>query len=212
MRTLLPRRRAFTLIELLTVIAIIGILAAMLVGVTAMAKQYARTSSSKQMFNQWCTAVEQYKAAYSTYPVLNNQYNSTSDTEVLLSTPATVTQFIKCMTGRNPIYAGSGPLSTGVGGDARTYNRNGTQFCAMDPNAFNLDGNGAYTQLLNDAYGNTKIRLVMDTDGDGRVKPVEDLSSISGALDSNGYVSRPVIVFTLKSDNPSQYQNILSWQ
>ena len=66
---------AFTLIELLTVIAIIGLLAALLFPVLKGIKrqQYIRNATAEM--EQMETAIERYKAAYGFYPP-DNQLNS----------------------------------------------------------------------------------------------------------------------------------------
>lgn len=205
-------RKAFTLIELLTVIAIIGILAGMVIGITSVVQKKAKVAASKAMFQQWCSAIEQYKSSYGQYPYLNNKYETANDTVVSLDSTATVSEFVKCMTGRQPIFDGAGPLSTGTGGDQKKYNARGISFCSFGPEAFEMDGSGSgYTRKLTDRFGNTNIRLVMDTDGNGIVKPTDKLPDDSG-LDANGYVASRVIIYTLKSDKPSEFQDVLSWQ
>lgn len=61
--------RAFTLVELLVVISIIGILAAMLVPVLASAKKKAQVAKAKTEISQLATAIEAYDAAYSRFPI-----------------------------------------------------------------------------------------------------------------------------------------------
>lgn len=201
-------RKAFTLIELLTVIAIIGILAGMVIGVTAMVQRRAKVAASKSSFQQWAAAIEQYKSTYGKYPYLNNKFEASADTIISLDNNATVVEFIKCMTGRNPSWEGATPLSTGTGGDARKYNLRGTSFCSFGPESFNLDD----PKKLSDRFGNTNIRIVMDTDGNGLVKPVDIKGDPADyGLDSNGNISARVIIYTLKSDKPAEFQDILSW-
>ena len=73
MRTNLPslrrRRGAFTLVELLTVIAIIGILAAMLMPVLAAVTKHARIMQARQEIQGLVTAIQGYDQAYSRFPV-----------------------------------------------------------------------------------------------------------------------------------------------
>jgi prepilin-type N-terminal cleavage/methylation domain-containing protein len=62
------RRRAFTLIELLTVIAIIGVLAAMLFPVFSSVKRRSLINHADAEMAQLETAIDRYKAAYGFYP------------------------------------------------------------------------------------------------------------------------------------------------
>ncbi len=203
-----PLRAGFTLIELLTVIAIIGILAGMVIGTVQIVKKQARITASKSMFTQWCSAVEQYKTTYGQYPYLNGRYETSKDTVVSLDSTVTTGEFIKCLTGRQPMFDGGAALSAD---DRKKYNRQGTSFCDFDPKAFQVNDSGAYTKKLVDGFGNTKLRLVMDTDGNGMVKPEDRMPDDAGA-DSNGYIGAKVIIYTLKSDNVSEYEDILSWK
>ena len=60
---------AFTLIELLTVIAIIGILAAMLLTVFASVQNSAKSARAKTEMSTLITAIQGYDEAYGRYPV-----------------------------------------------------------------------------------------------------------------------------------------------
>jgi prepilin-type N-terminal cleavage/methylation domain-containing protein len=63
------RRRAFTLVELLTVIAIIAILAAMLLPAFSRAKLNAQKTQAKLQIQDIVTAIQNYNSAYSRFPV-----------------------------------------------------------------------------------------------------------------------------------------------
>jgi prepilin-type N-terminal cleavage/methylation domain-containing protein len=69
LRKSLPRLRAFTLVELLIVIAIIAILAAMLLPVINIAQQSAKKTKAKVECGQIVGAIQQYESDYSRMPV-----------------------------------------------------------------------------------------------------------------------------------------------
>jgi prepilin-type N-terminal cleavage/methylation domain-containing protein len=62
------RRRAFTLIELLAVITIIGVLAAFLVPTIGAVKRHELINKTQAEMAQVETAIDRYKAAYGFYP------------------------------------------------------------------------------------------------------------------------------------------------
>ena len=62
-------RAAFTLVELLTVIAIIAILAAMLLPVLAAAKKHAQKVQARLQCQDIATAIEKYDSDYGRFPV-----------------------------------------------------------------------------------------------------------------------------------------------
>jgi prepilin-type N-terminal cleavage/methylation domain-containing protein len=62
------RRRAFTLIELLTVIAVIGVLAALLFPAFSAVKRHALINHATAEMGQLETAIDRYKATYGFYP------------------------------------------------------------------------------------------------------------------------------------------------
>lgn len=74
---LLSRRsRAFTLVELLTVIAIIALLAALLLPVLAAVKKHALIAQAKMQISDIDTAIEKYHSDYSRYPVSSPAQNA----------------------------------------------------------------------------------------------------------------------------------------
>ena len=55
------RGRAFTLMELLTVIAIIGVLASLLFPAVRSARQSANKARTRVQFNRWAAAIEGFR-------------------------------------------------------------------------------------------------------------------------------------------------------
>ena len=206
------KRRAFTLIELLTVIAIIGILASMIVGVVQVVKKQAKITSTKQMYQGWATALDQYKTTYGAYPYIGGDKDKTNgDRFIDLSTKATATEFIKALSGKTPIFD-SKPGAALAPDEARKYNRMGKEFCSFGSDALEVSDAGAYTGLLKDAFGNTRIRVYIDADGNGIINPVPgDLAAVKDAGVVNNSIAAKVIIYTLKADG-AEYEDILSWQ
>lgn len=66
----LPRARAFTLIELLTVIAILGVLTAILLPTARSARRSASRAMTRAQFAGWATGFEQFRQEYGSYPQL----------------------------------------------------------------------------------------------------------------------------------------------
>lgn len=64
------RQRAFTLVELLSVIAIIGVLAGILIPTVSAARISAKKAKVRAQFSQWATAFESFRQEYGTYPQL----------------------------------------------------------------------------------------------------------------------------------------------
>jgi prepilin-type N-terminal cleavage/methylation domain-containing protein len=63
--------RAFTLIELLTVVAVVGILASLLFPAIRSARLTANKASARVQYNQWAAALESFRSEYGFYPALH---------------------------------------------------------------------------------------------------------------------------------------------
>lgn len=71
---------AFTLIELLTVVAIIGILAAITFGVSKGVNERAAINQARAELSALATALESYKRAYGDYPQIGSAANNATAT------------------------------------------------------------------------------------------------------------------------------------
>ena len=88
MKLLLRRSAAFTLIELLIVVAIIAILAAIAVPNFLEAQVRSKVSSSKTNMRSLATALESYQVDWNSYPADSVAYNTVLGLEPYKSIPA----------------------------------------------------------------------------------------------------------------------------
>lgn len=194
-------QRAFTLIELLTVIAIIAILAAIIIPTVGGARHAATRAKTKAQFGQWAAAMELYRQEYGYYPSITA--NGKLDTS----------KFVPELTGRS--LAG-----TSISGNTSFGNRKGLRFYTLATD--DLDGDG--TEMV-DAFGNTEIGVRVDTNRDGLINSADTGSwvSVTGlaggrfapteldtAVPTNGVRAR--VLFYSGGQGRDATDLILSWQ
>jgi len=137
--------RGFSLIELLTVIAVLGILAAIIIPTMGGARDSADRAATKARFSQWAAAMELYRQEYGFYP------------DIAVAGRLDTARFVAELTGQT--LAGAT-----VRGSASWGNRKGLSFYALSPG--DLDESG---RQMVDAFGNTDIAVRWDTNRDGRI-------------------------------------------
>jgi len=162
-----PRRRAFTLIELLAVIAVIGILAGILIPTVSSARKAAIKSKSRAQMTGYATAIAQFKSTYGYYPTgLTDNGTSVSGSD----------DFLIALSGRDP---NNNNPSTGSWGNARAM-----RFYSFDEGEFDEDSGD-----LVDGFGN-EIYVAVDANGDGSITVPEDGATRTGvaiwSLDEQG--------------------------
>ncbi len=140
---------AFTLIELLTVIAVIAILAGILIPVTGGVIRQSRIAASKAQLWQYVTAIEQFKAEYNYYPTFYAA-NAQGDGEIFNT--AVGDNFISAISGLN------------VGGNFRMI-----RFHSFSENEVQDLNDG--TSRLIDRFDNINIFIMVDADNDGFIQP-----------------------------------------
>ncbi|MBK8475888.1 MAG: prepilin-type N-terminal cleavage/methylation domain-containing protein [Opitutaceae bacterium] len=151
------RLRAFTLVELLTVIAVLSILAAILVPVVGRAQEAARRARVKTQFAQWAVALEGFRAEYGYYP------NFSTTTTAPLPSDCRINEvpglFFQTLTGRR---------EDGAAPDLpRALAANPRRVAFLTFTADEV-GSGA-NPPISDGFGNTDIVLLVDRDGDGLI-------------------------------------------
>ena len=85
---------AFTLIELLAVVAVIAILTGILVPTLGAARTSALKAKTRVQFSQWAAAFEQFRQENGSYP--------STGTDGKLATAADALKFVRTLSGRNP--------------------------------------------------------------------------------------------------------------
>ena len=180
----LPRQRrwrAFTLLELLAVIAVIGILAALIFPGLGAARRSASRAKTRVQFNQWAAAIESFRSEYGYYPVLHSSH--------LVNPPgqntdaSTLHLFHDILAARRrdgsalPAYTSSTNSLFPEAQNRRLiifYSFTDSDFTASD---------SASPNLLCDAFGNTEIAVLVDQNLDGVITSADygsALPSVNG--------------------------------
>ena len=117
------RSSAFTLLELLTVIAVIGLLAALIFPAVRSARTAAGKARTKVQFNQWAAAMESFRSEYGYYPALHgsNLVNPPGQS----SDPATLHLFHDTLAARRRDGAAAGSCRGRAAGSSRRPSRRG---------------------------------------------------------------------------------------
>lgn len=206
------KKYGFTLVELLIVIAIIGVLAAMLTPMISSANKKALATTSKVLFTGMASALERYNDEYGYFPVFLGDENRTRTN---LNDEKNAESLIKALTGKD---AEGKKLSET---DRRDFNRKSRNFFSFKPHdIINKDG----TWKIVDSFGNPNIYICVDTDSDGFIKT--GLPSISDGLSANEVkelnpnptagIRSKVLIYTLRKDSKTatadfMSENIFTW-
>jgi prepilin-type N-terminal cleavage/methylation domain len=187
----IKRRKAFTLIELLIVIAIIGVMASLMLPTISTAMKSVKKANSKNFMVQLAGAIDNYKAEYGYYPAF-----LTEKKRVNLAEGENVNYLVMSLTGKE--LDGSPLKSTS---DRNKYNRRMKPFFDFGDH---LVKKGDKYQIV-DSFGNPNIYICVDAGGviktgyptvsDGISKDTYE------ELVPQGRIRKAVIVFTLKKDS-----------
>jgi prepilin-type N-terminal cleavage/methylation domain-containing protein len=188
--------KGFTLVELLMVVAIIGLLASILSPNILIVLKKATIAKGKAQLYQYVNAIIQFEGQYGYYPFARGD----GDYVIKLSDPEISKEFIETMSGRD---AKTGKPKS-VGG-----NRRQISFHDFAEKEFYIGSNDRpiHTQLA-DGFNNVNICIMIDGDGDGFLKPRPSLSSPKRLKQA----IRGKITAWVESDNLKLYPSYTLWE
>jgi prepilin-type N-terminal cleavage/methylation domain-containing protein len=160
---------AFTLLELLSVIAVIGVLAALIFPAVRSARISANKARTKVQFSQWSAAMEGFRSEYGYYPAF--------DPTALVNGGA-----ITAITGDHlfhDILAGRKRDGTPLlpAGPAATQNRKLISLYSFSDADF-TNASSPTPNLLRDAFDNTEIAVLVDKNLDGVIRIGSDYPAL----------------------------------
>lgn len=168
------RRRAFTLIELLTVVAILGILAAIMIPTVGSARLAANRAKTRAQFGQWAAGFEQFRQEYGAYPQLYPNAAAKLVNQGATTTISGNHLFHDVLAGVKRDGQPLPPQTTGNPTPAAGQNTRRIRFVSFtesdfitpaDVSAGRAPANRA--NFIRDAFYNTSIAVVADTNLDG---------------------------------------------
>lgn len=205
-------RAGFTLLELLTVIAVIAVLAGLIFPTVRSAQVAARKAATRVRFGQWAAAIEAFRSEYGYYPVFDPGHLVNGG-----ATPDNTGDhvFHDVLAGRR--RSGEALVATSA---AAAQNRKALGFYAFPDSDFTAASSPA-PHLLCDAFGNPAIAVLVDRDLDGVIRAGNDFAAlpavdglVPGAADWPAAGIRAGVVFYVAAPGASAANPafICSWK
>jgi len=145
-------RRGFSLLEVMAVVAIVGLLLAIALPAIAGSQQSTRIQQTRAQFARFSLAVEGYHSRYGHYPPLPDR--------AVVALEGEHAWLLPCLIGQQTD-------GDDLSGTALTANPDRVRFLQMGP--VDLDDRGHVI----DAFGNPHWLYIWDHDGDGWIRPNE---------------------------------------
>lgn len=189
-------KKGFTLVELLMVLAVVGLLASILIPTAGSIRESALKTTCKAQLSQYISAIVQFKSQYGYYPFARGSKDYVID----LSDPEVSKKFIEIISGRNAITG----KPKNAGGNRKLipfHDFSESEFFILEDDLYSL------TQLA-DRFNNTKIYIMVDGDGDGFLLPRPKLIS----PDKPREKIRAKITAWVESDNIDKYPGYSLWE
>ncbi|MFP4351710.1 MAG: type II secretion system protein [Puniceicoccaceae bacterium] len=175
-------KQAFTLIELLTVIAIIGILAGIIIPTVGAVRENAMKSKTKAMFSQWVSAMDLFRQDYGYYP---------SPDDLGFPGVSVDDEFYLLLTGDE---------------DSELNKKERRYFSFSEDSIAGASHDSADEGDIIDAFGNNNISMAVDSDLNGIIEDEE----LNGAPTEAGQDSiRSSVIFWTIPDG--DYVEVKSW-
>lgn len=174
----------FTIVELLVVVAVIGLLVAILIPTVANVRESAKKAQSRSQFGQWISAIEMFRTEYGYWPDFNAKpgdnwaatpLNAENNLVVRVNETSQIKRnFIEFLSGR---HANGERWDPQADFDYKNHpNRRRTAFYDFTENDFDFISTpytlkkDASNIELRDSFENTDILIVMDGNQDGVIR------------------------------------------